>query len=59
MWQVEDLIRDYAAQIEDHVNRLVNLVEQNHWRRNPRVLVHYRIALFRKNASPLPSIIYG
>ena len=58
-WAIEDLIRDYAYQIETHLSQLISFIETNHWRRNPAVLVGYRIAVFRKGISPSPTIVCG
>eukprot|EP01041_Mallomonas_annulata_P007489 gene7489-15328_t len=58
-WQVEDLIKDYALQVEDHVRRLLDIVERHHWRKCPKVLVGCRVALFRKSTAPIPTVICG
>ncbi|KAJ1399914.1 hypothetical protein B484DRAFT_483966, partial [Ochromonadaceae sp. CCMP2298] len=58
-WSIEDLMLEYAGQIEAHMNKLVSLIEQHHWRTNPSVLAGMRVALFRKGTNPLPTIVTG
>jgi hypothetical protein len=58
-WSIEDLMLEYAGQIEVHMNKLVSLIEQHHWRTNPSVLAGMRVALFRKGTNPLPTIVTG
>jgi len=58
-WKVDDLISEYANLIEMHVNRLLTLIHDNHWRTNPDTLLGYRVAVFRKNTSPTPSVSLG
>ena len=52
-------MREYATQIEQHMNRLVGIVQQHHWRTNPSVLAGMRVAVFRKGCNPLPTVITG
>ena len=58
-WMIEDLLLEYASQIEQQMNRLVNVIEQHHWRTNPAVLAGMRVAVFRKGSNPLPTIVTG
>lgn len=58
-WAVEDLLNEYAGQIEAHVNYLFDLIDRNHWRKNPKVLNGYRISIFRKSSSPIPTVLCG
>jgi hypothetical protein len=56
---IEDLLLEYASQIEQHVNRILTTIEQSHWRTNPTVLAGMRVAVFRKGCNPLPTIVTG
>lgn len=58
-WVIEDLMLEYAAQIEQHVNRIVALVDKHHWRTNPTVLAGMRVAVFRKGSNCQPTIVTG
>jgi len=58
-WEIEDLVRDYASQIDSHLLKVVNCVEMKHWRRNPAVLAGYRVAILRKGSGPIPTVICG
>lgn len=58
-WAIEDLSMEYAGQIEQHMSKLITIVQQNHWRVNPSVLSGMRIAVFRKGSNPLPTIVTG
>lgn len=50
---------EYASQIEQQMNKIVSVVEQNHWRISPSVLAGMRVAVFRKGANPMPTIVTG
>lgn len=50
---------EYAAQIVQHMNKVVNEIEQHHWRTRPNVLAGMRVAVFRKGSNPLPTIVTG
>jgi len=50
---------EYSAQIEQQMNKIVSVVEQNHWRTSPSVLAGMRVAVFRKGANPMPTIVTG
>jgi hypothetical protein len=56
---IEELMLEYASQIEQHMNKVIALVEQHHWRTNPTVLAGMRIAVFRKGTNALPTIVTG
>jgi hypothetical protein len=58
-WVVEDLIMDYAAQIEDHMNKVVSIIQAQHWRTNPSILTGMRISVFRKGCNPIPTVVTG
>lgn len=58
-WVIEDLMLEYAAQIVQHMNKLVAEIEQHHWRTCPSVLAGMRVAVFRKGSNPLPTIVTG
>jgi hypothetical protein len=58
-WVVEELITEYASQIEDHMNKIASCIQNNHWRTNPSVLAGMRIAVFRKGTGPVPTVITG
>jgi len=58
-WVVEDLMMEYVNQIDNHINKLVKMVQANSWRTNPSVLLGYRISVFRKGPTPTPTILSG
>lgn len=58
-WVIEDLMLEYANQIEQQMNKIVGIVEQNHWRISPSVLAGMRVAVFRKGCNPMPTIVTG
>jgi hypothetical protein len=85
-WLVEDLLLEYASQVETHMNKILTIVHDNHCnnqlfnifysiqlvlisyfflpypdtgRTNPNILVGMRIAVFRKGATPSPTIVIG
>mmetsp|Transcript_30237 Transcript_30237/g.32955 ORF Transcript_30237/g.32955 Transcript_30237/m.32955 type:complete len:97 (-) Transcript_30237:60-350(-) len=58
-WVVEELILEYASQIEDHMNRIASVIQNNHWRTNPSVLSGMRVAVFRKSTGSFPTVITG
>lgn len=58
-WVIEDLMLEYAAQIEHHVNRILTVIDKHHWRTNPTVLAGLRVAAFRKGSNPQPTIVTG
>lgn len=58
-WIIEDLILEYANQIEEHMNKIVSTIQNNNWRTNPSVLAGMRVCLFRKGSNSLPTIITG
>lgn len=58
-WVIEDLMLEYANQIEQQMNKIVAVVEQNHWRLSPSVLAGMRVAVFRKGCNPMPTIVTG
>jgi hypothetical protein len=58
-WVVDELIQEYASQIEEHMNKIVSLIQNHHWRTNPTVLSGMRVAIFRKGNTPLPTVITG
>jgi hypothetical protein len=53
------LILEYAGQIEDHMNKIISSIQNNHWRTNPSVLNGMRIAVFRKGTGAFPTVITG
>lgn len=58
-WVVEDLVAEFAGQIEEHMTRITQLIQQSHWRTNPNALCGLRVAIFRKNPAPVPTVITG
>eukprot|EP01038_Epipyxis_sp_PR26KG_P011204 gene11204-15028_t len=58
-WQIEDLIQEYQNQIECHINKVLQIIKENHWRTNPRVLQGMKVAVFKKGSNATPSIILG
>eukprot|EP01034_Spumella_vulgaris_P032298 gene32298-39877_t len=58
-WIIEDLILEYASQIETHMNKLLNAVTNNHWRTSANVLSGMRVAVFRKGSNATPTIVTG
>lgn len=58
-WMVEDLMLEYAAQIDQMMQKIVATVDQNHWRTNPNILSGMRICIFRKGSNPSPTIVSG
>jgi hypothetical protein len=59
IWEVEDLIMEYAAQIDAHMQKLAKAIQQYHWRTNPSILAGMRICIFRKGSNPAPTIVNG
>lgn len=58
-WIVEDLILEYATQIDQHILNIVSIIQQYHWRTNPNILAGMRICIFRKGSNPSPTIVSG
>ncbi len=58
-WIIEDLIHEYAAQIDEHMNKLLSLIQTYHWRLNPSVLQGMRIGIFRKSSNITPTVVTG
>jgi hypothetical protein len=58
-WQVQELIIEYASQIEVHLDKLIKCVEKKNWRINPNVLLGARVAVFRKTATSMPTVLTG
>jgi hypothetical protein len=58
-WQVQELIEEYAALIKAHFAKLLNCIQQNNWRTNPNILVGARVAVFRKSATLIPTVVTG
>jgi hypothetical protein len=58
-WGVDDLVLEYAHMIESHTNKLINIIQNNHWRTNPNVLSGMKVAVMRKGATPVPTIVLG
>ena len=58
-WQVQELVLEYAALIDVHFGKLLNFVQRNNWRTNPNVLVGARVAVFRKGATLMPTVVTG
>ena len=56
-WIIDDLINEFAAQIERHMEKLTNRIELMSWRTNPNVLVGCRVAVFRKGPTPVPTLL--
>lgn len=50
---------EYAAQIDAHMQKLVKMIQQYHWRTNPSILAGMRICIFRKGSNPAPTIVNG
>jgi hypothetical protein len=58
-WTVLEIAHDYAHQMDDHVTYLLRFLHQRHWRTNPLTLCGMRVAVFRKNPSPVPTVVLG
>lgn len=58
-WIVEDLVSEYASQIEEHMNKVTTCIQAHHWRTNPAVLAGMRVAVFRKGSNPMPTVVNG
>ena len=58
-WVVEELVAEFASQIEVHMDKITSIVSQHHWRTNPNVLLGMRVAVFRKTANPSPTVVTG
>jgi hypothetical protein len=56
---VEDLVAEFASQIEEHMSKVTLVIQSNHWRTNPAIFSGWRIAVFRKGATPSPTVING
>lgn len=59
IWQIQDMKFEYTLQIENHVHKLFDIVQRNHWRVNPSVFVGSKIAIFRKTTGLTPAILTG
>lgn len=58
-WIIDDLVVEYAAQIAEHTNKILTIIQSHHWRTNPAVLSGMRISVFRKGSNPMPTIVNG
>ena len=58
-WQVQELVLEYAALIDIHFGKILNFVQRNNWRTNPNILVGARVAVFRKGATLMPTVVTG
>lgn len=58
-WVIEELILEYANQIEEHMNKMVGIIHTQNWRTNPSVLAGMRISVFRKGSNPIPTVVTG
>ena len=58
-WLIDDMILEYAAQIEAQMNKIISCIQSNHWRTSPNILNGMRVAVFRKSSSSIPTIITG
>lgn len=58
-WIIDDMILEYAAQIEAHMSKIIQCIQSNHWRSSPNILNGMRVAVFRKSSSVIPTIITG
>lgn len=58
-WKVEELQNAFSDLISRHIHVLLSTASKIHWRTNIDALVGMRIALFRKNSSPMPSVTMG
>lgn len=58
-WMVEDLVLEYAAQIQTHMQKITDFVTKHNWRINPSVLAGMRVSVFRKSSNVVPTIITG
>lgn len=56
---VEDLVSEFASQIEAHMDKLTTAIRATHWRTNPSTLSGMRIAVFRKGVTPTPTVMTG
>jgi hypothetical protein len=62
-WLVEDIITEFAFQIENHTTHLITLIRKANWRCSPDVYVGARAAIFPPNQKSLandrPFILHG
>ena len=58
-WTVEEMLREYASQIDAHFQSLSHRIRQTHWRTSPETLVGMRIAVFRKASTCVPTVVTG
>lgn len=58
-WQIKELILEYAAQIDSHIEHLLLSIRNISWRTNPNIFVGARVAVFRKGATLLPTVVTG
>ena len=56
---VDDLIVEYAGQIDVHMEKMMQIIQQNNWRTNPGILAGMKICIFRKGSNPMPTIVIG
>ena len=58
-WLVEELVVEFAYQIESHINRLISRVNATSWRTNCDVFAGMSIAVFHKKPSSTPTVLMG
>ena len=58
-WQVEELLIEFAGQIDRHMDSLAARISASHWRTCPATLIGLRAAVFRKGSSAIPTVVTG
>ncbi len=59
LWAVQDVVCEIAAVVDKHVDAMLNRVDLNCWRTNCDVLSGFRVAIFRRTSSAVPTILTG
>jgi hypothetical protein len=58
-WQIQDLVLDYASQIDTHFGHLFSIIKCKNWRTNPSIWLGARVAVLRKGPTPSPTVVTG
>ena len=58
-WAVDELLAEFASQVDAHIASLTSRICSSHWRTSPETLVGARIAVFRKCATAIPTVVTG
>lgn len=58
-WQIQDLVLEYASQIDTHFENLFSIIKSKNWRTNSNIWVGARVAVLRKGPTPAPTVVTG